>query len=225
MIASACFGPPPLPPNKRAIMPHSAPKLSSTYMSFRDPADELSKPEVLQTFQSIPTTADQSCCHRRGDVKSASFRARRTQNTELVPIRTAGEVCCKHSARVRRQNVVETDVSTHFSPQVNHSNVGFAVLRDPQTKQYNARTNSLRRSLRQEPPKLSFISRWRSEGNLAQLDDSVDSNSSLPVGGRLEKCMKALSGSLKNLLQCEYDNNKLTQIVHLSNITMLLKSI
>lgn len=61
-MAAVCFGPPPLPPNKKSNFGHRCRKhsfLSSTYRSFRDPAEE--NDIILNTFVA-------------GDKKNAEYK-------------------------------------------------------------------------------------------------------------------------------------------------------
>lgn len=57
-MATMCFRPPPLPPNKKSLLatmstarkkqPSCQPQLSSTYLSFRDPSDDVVEPSQAQ---------------------------------------------------------------------------------------------------------------------------------------------------------------------------------
>lgn len=140
-MAAICFGPPPLPPNKKSLLTvnnRRKPALSSTYQSFRDPSEEIN----LTGYSS-----------HQEELKAIGLKLA-TATLELdSPQMTA--------------NIRKTRKLCH--------------------------SNSLRREKKSGEVKLSMY-RSHSEGNLSKKSLIV-----APV--TLNKCMKVLSGSWKNLLQ------------------------
>lgn len=82
MMAAICFGPPPLPPNKKSTLlsngmryrKHNQGLLSSTYRSFRDPAED-NEIEVM-TFKDTAFANEQKKCK-----SGAAKEARRVSNS------------------------------------------------------------------------------------------------------------------------------------------------
>lgn len=150
-MAAICFGPPPLPPNKKSLLAtvngHRTRKthlaLSSTYHSFRDPCDELnlggsSPPNYRDELKAIGYKLANASIHDHEDVESL----KQTQ----TPPKTRMKVSHSNSLRREKKNV-----------------------------------------------KLS-LARSHSEGNLSRKSLSMAPTT-------INKCIKVLSGSWKNLLQ------------------------
>lgn len=154
-MAATCFGPPPLPPNKKSLLnsnghhrhrKHHHAALSSTYLSFRDPAED-----EITVLPTATTTNNNNNSTNDLELKSLNYKL--------------GGLTLGAQNDQRKCN-----------KKVCH-------------------TNSLKRV--KTGVKLSLV-RSHSEGNL-----NKKSSGFTPV--TFNKCMRVLSGSWKNLLQCKFN--------------------
>lgn len=141
----SCLGPPPLPPGKRFLQRSTTKKLSSTYLSFRDPAVESWIPIFISEQQQSPPA-------RHAVIKSLPQRPR-----------------SRASYTTTTHDIDNIDNNYDID---NCDNI------------FLSNTKNLIRS--------------RSEGNL--YFNSKKNNLTLTP---LDKCIKAIYGSWKNLMQCK----------------------
>lgn len=99
-MATICFGPPPLPPNKRSLLVSGSAKnrkqnhslLSSTYLSFRDPAEE-NEIVAVATEEEVPKVLTKTRTKgRRGLVHTNSLCRSRGPKTSLVRSQSDGNL-------------------------------------------------------------------------------------------------------------------------------------
>lgn len=254
-MATTCFGPPPLPPNKRQSSlakdlqrknsfnqspdAHS----SSTYMSFKDPLDEIvvlnsendkkkchhkRKNSLKRCKHALNlslakfTQDDKKKLGEDAPLKSSSMVAKLENEKEYflhspdesydaIPLKTFNEILSRGC-----EDLTNVDDISYRSPFATVKNNPFS--RPHSVGRSSFHTNSLTRNFKGY--KLS-LARSSSEGNIAGFEketplslsplgsrrNNFGTVNSSPTPSRLNKCLKVLSGSWKNLLQCKYIYN------------------
>lgn len=145
-VSSCLMGPPPLPPGKRFLA--RSKKLSSTYLSFRDPA--------IESWMPFP-----------GSVSSSSFPFSSSAGNSVRD----KEFQCKV-------------IKPHLHPARPRSRASYTTSQD---EFHFPRTN---------------LFRSQSEGNLrAKKSGNLGSQNAAGSLSPLDKCIKAIYGSWKNLMQ------------------------
>lgn len=176
-MATTCFGPPPLPPNKKSLninrnrkinqqeqhnnynqhhhhQQQQNPFLSSTYLSFRDPAEES---EIITPILSTSYNAN--------DIEMHEFHHPRNYNSNMIQLRNGSNNNNKLKEDLRRSRKLSSA---------------------------NTQTNSLTRYKEMK----TNLTRSHSDGNLDKKRNSIITNGPMTIN----KYIKVLSGSWKNLL-------------------------
>lgn len=113
-MATICFGPPPLPPNKKSLLTngnnrhrkHSQGFLSSTYHSFRDPAEEneivavtSDDAEIIAKANKLNGNGNKGCNRRLSHTNSLSrCKGSSTPKVSLVRSQSDGNLDKKASS-------------------------------------------------------------------------------------------------------------------------------